>query len=62
MLLYVKFLYPIAAGDVIEGLSVCLLMAQSKDNGDWEFTTEIIKILMDRQQLVEYDRSVIMCT
>ena len=41
----------------MEGLSVGLLTAQST-SPDWELANEVVKILMDRQQLVEYDRSV----
>ena len=47
----------VSAGDVIEGLAVCLLKARSS-NPDWQFITETIKALMNQQELVEYDRLV----
>ena len=44
----------------MEGLAVSLLMAWSNDP-DWKFANEIVKLLMNQQDLVEYDRSVIVC-
>ena len=44
----------------MKGLAISLLMAQSTDP-NWKFANEIVKLLMDQQQLLEYNRSVIIC-
>ena len=44
----------------MEGLAVSLLMVRSKDP-DWKFANEIVKLLMNQQDLVEYNRSLIVC-
>ena len=53
-ILTVVYFFP-CTGHPVEGLAVCLLTAHS-NNPDWDFTTFSIKLLMEHQHLVEYNR------
>ena len=55
----VIFVYTSAGDDVIKGLAIGLSLTQL-DDSNWQFTVEMLRLLMDQQQLVEYERSVIM--
>ena len=51
----VVFVYTSAGDDVIKGLTIGLSLTQL-DDSNWQFTIEMLRLLMDQQQLVEYER------